>query len=51
MADQAEAGELTGFVGASVVQDNYEFVYSASLHDSIVMSSLLQQNCIDRMRR
>lgn len=51
LADQAESGEITGAVVACIANGNYEFVYASSLSDGIVLSAMLHQNCIDRMRR
>ena len=51
MADDIDAGLLTDIVIASVTSGNYEFTYGASLLDCLVMSDLLHQSCIDRMRR
>lgn len=50
LSEQVEAGRVGGIVIASIVDGGYEFVYAASLSDAIVMSTMLQQNCIDRMR-
>lgn len=51
LADQADAGKLTEFVCAGTVNDGYEFVYGASLQNCLVLAAMLQQNCVDRMRR
>lgn len=51
LADQVERGEITDMVTAYVGANSYCFTYAASDHDCIVLSSMLQQNCIDRMRR
>ena len=51
LADHADAGELTEAVIAYVRNDYYEFVYAASLSQCIVLSSMLQQTCVDNMRK
>ena len=51
LAEQADDGRLTDAVIAYVSGDCYEFTYGASLSLCIVLSSLLHQNCVDRMRR
>lgn len=50
MADQVDAGQITGMVIACVFDDSYQFTYADSLHDCLVMAAMLQQNCLDRMR-
>lgn len=50
MADMADEGRITSVVIAYICDGNYEFTYGSSLSDGIVMSALLHQNCIDRMR-
>ena len=50
LADQVDAGRLTDAIVAYVSDGNYDFIYGASLHQCIVLSSLLNQNCIDRTR-
>jgi hypothetical protein len=50
MADKAERGELTDIVTAYVDTGNYVFTYGASLNDCLILSTMLQQNCIDRLR-
>lgn len=50
MADRVDAGEITDVVIGYVMNGNYEFTYGASISECIVISTLLQQNCIDRMR-
>jgi hypothetical protein len=51
MADDVDAGIVTDMVAVSVHDGNYEFTYAASLINCLVMASMLQANCIDRMRR
>jgi hypothetical protein len=50
MADLADAGELTEAVVAYTLNGSYEFTYAASLHQCVLLSVMLKQNCIDRMR-
>jgi hypothetical protein len=51
LADKVDAGAVTDVVLARVEHGNYEFLYAASLASCVVMAALLQQSCIDRMRR
>lgn len=51
LADKVERGEITDMITAYVGANSYSFTYAASDHDCVVLSSMLQQNCIDRMRR
>lgn len=48
IADQVEAGEVTEFVAAFVVDGEYEFLFPSSLSASLVLGSLLQKRCCDR---
>ena len=41
LATRCDAGEIHGFVGLAM-SDQYEFLWPSSLHDSLVLSSLLQ---------
>ena len=50
LADAVDAGAVTGFVSARTENGSYEFLYGASLTECLLMATLLQQNCIDRMR-
>lgn len=50
LADRAEKGEITDLVIALIGGGNFEFVYAASFSDCIVLSTLLLQNSVDRMR-
>ena len=50
LADQADAGRLTEAVIAYTADECYQFTYGASLSSCLVLSSLLHQNCLDRMR-
>ena len=51
LAEKADDGRLTSAVIAYVSDDCYEFAYGASLSQCVVLSSLLNQNSVDRMRR
>lgn len=51
IADQADAGEVTDLIVAYHLNGNREFIYGTSLNDSLILATLLQQNCIDRMRK
>lgn len=50
LARKVESGELTEFVAAYVVNENYEMMFGSSLGDSLVLSTLLQSRCIDRFK-
>jgi hypothetical protein len=50
LANLADAGELTDYVGAYVVNGERYFTYAASAGECLLSATLLQQNCIDRMR-
>lgn len=50
IADQVDSGEVSSANMVYVANGNYEFVFASSLSDGVVMSALLHQNCIDRMR-
>ena len=50
MADLADEGRLTEAVIAYTADGCYSFTYGASLSQCLVLSILLHQNCIDRMR-
>jgi hypothetical protein len=51
LADQADRGELTDFVGTYVANDGYSFVHASSLSQELTMATMLWQRCIDRLRR
>lgn len=51
LADAVDRGEILDLIAAYTEQGAYSFLYSASYHDSIVMSAMLHANCIDRMRK
>lgn len=50
LADRVDAGNVTDMVLSYVDNDHYEFVYAASKINCIVMSSMLQRECLDRMK-
>ncbi len=51
LADWVEKGTITEMVVGYVEAGEYCFVWPSSLHDSLVLTSLLQQTAIDRLRR
>lgn len=51
MADRVDAGAITEMLVVRVENGSYEFMYGASLADSIVMASLLLHSCVERMKR
>ncbi len=51
LADRVDAGQVTDMVIAYVDADCYEFVYAASKINCIAMSSMLQRQCLDRMKQ
>lgn len=51
LADAVDRNEIVELVAAYVQDGNYEFLYGASLVDSIIMSTLLQNSCVNRMKR
>ena len=48
IADQVERDEVTALVAAMVRGNEYEFVYGASVRDSLELSTLLQYRCLRR---
>lgn len=50
LADLADDGRLTDAVLSYICDDKLGFIYAVSLNESLIMSTVLQQNCIDRMR-
>ena len=50
LADEVDKGYITGMVVAYVGDGEYSFVFGTSLSESIVLSTLLKQSSIDRMR-
>lgn len=50
LADLVDSGDVTDVILARVQGGSYEFLYAASLVDALVMSTLLQSNCVNRMR-
>ena len=51
LAVLADEGKLVSACVVYILDDYYGFTYAASLNDCLVMATLLQQNCVDRMRR
>jgi hypothetical protein len=49
LADQVERGEVTAMVAAVICNDEPQLHWSASLWDSVVLSSLLQARAVKRM--
>ncbi len=50
MADAVDEGKITAAVIGYVYEENYHFLWGASLAESILLSALLQQTSIDNMR-
>jgi hypothetical protein len=50
MADEVDKGDITGMVVAYICDGDYSFIFGTSLSESIVLSTLLKQSSIDRMR-
>lgn len=50
MADAVERGEITGLVAAYVHNDEYLFTYGTSMTQAVVLSSMLQDQSIQRMK-
>ncbi len=51
LADWVEKGIVTQMVLGFAVEGEYEFLWPSSLHDSVVLCSMMQQQAIDNMRR
>jgi hypothetical protein len=49
LADRCDRGEVDSLVIALAAGD-YEFLLPSSLSDSLVLSALLQERCIDRFK-
>ena len=49
IADAVDAGEVTGLVAAFVDNDEYSFLFGASLSEAIVLTTLLQSRNVGRM--
>ena len=47
----AETGEMTELVVGYSTADIYNFVYGLSPANCVVLSSMLHQGCVDRMRK
>lgn len=50
LADLADAGELTDAVMAYTWKDERHFMYATSLNDGLILATMLQSNCLDRLR-
>lgn len=50
IADAVDRNEIKDFVAAYIQGDNFEFFYAASLTECVLLSTLLQRSCIDRMK-
>jgi hypothetical protein len=50
MADAVDRGEITGLVAAYVHNDEYLFTYGTSMTQAVVLSSMLQDQSIQRMK-
>lgn len=50
VADAVERGEVTELVMAFIHGDNYVFEYCAPFSGGVVLATMLQANCLDRMR-
>lgn len=50
LADAVERGECTAAVAASVKGGSFEFIYGASIRDSLELATILQARCIERYR-
>ena len=50
MADAVDRGEITGLVAAYVHNDEYLFTYGTSMSQAVVLSSMLQDQSIQRMK-
>lgn len=51
MADAVDRGEITALVAAYVENDEYLFTYGTSMTQAVVLSSMLQDQSIQRMKR
>lgn len=50
MADAVERGNITALVAAYVENDEYLFTYGTSMTEAVVLSSMLQDQSIQRMK-
>ena len=50
IADEVDKGLVTSAIIGYVRDENYHFLWGASLHESIILAALLQQTSIDNMR-
>lgn len=47
LADQVEAGRVTGFVAGSIIDGEYRVNCAGSLTDNLVLATLLQRRATD----
>ena len=50
IADAVDEGRIPSMVMGYTCDGEYAFLWGASLHDSIILSALLQQSSIDNMK-
>lgn len=50
LADDVDAGKIGELVAGYVLNGQYEFLYGCSLSDALLISTLLQRRCVDRMQ-
>lgn len=50
LADAAERGEVTAYVGAYIQNGEYMTLHSASLQNGLVLSDLLHMRALDKFR-
>lgn len=50
IADAVDRGEVVEMVASYIHENEYKFVYGASLADCLVLVSLLQHRCVQRFK-
>lgn len=50
LADAVDRKEITGLVAAYVENDEYSFMFATNLEEAIVLTTLLQQRNVERMK-
>lgn len=50
MADAVDRGKITALVAAYVQDDEYLFTYGTSMTQAVVLSSMLQDQSLQRMK-
>ena len=50
LADQADSGEMTGAVVACTSNGGYQFIFGDSPANCVVLSALLGQRAVERMK-